>query len=243
MGGRQVLRARRLLTRTLDGALAESERVAAARSVVTELGPAERLLELVTDLASGAGDPRGCARLSYRHVLGFDKLLLIDDGPRHMLRAHLWHRGSGAIGEEDVHNHRSALASYIVRGRLSMELYEAGGGADDGIPATRYEESLSDRTADWLLAPAGPARLRLTQVGQYAAGSAYALPAHTLHRAWCDTDGPTVTLFLETGPERRSRTDVFTAAGPHPGAVAKVPLGVEEYLRALNGLAELLRGS
>ncbi|MFR0356325.1 hypothetical protein [Streptomyces sediminimaris] len=244
MGGRQVLRARRLLTRTLDGDLPEHELVAAARSVVAELGPAERLVELVTDLASGAGDPRGCARLSYRHVLGFDKLLLIDGGPRHMLRAHLWHHGSGAIGEEDVHNHRSALASYVVRGRLSMELYEAAGdAAGGGVPATRYEESLSGGTADWLLSPAGPARLRLTQVGQYAAGSAYALPAHTLHRAWCDADVPTVTLFLETGPRRRPRTDVFTAAGPHPAAVAKVPLGVDDYLRALNGLAELLTGS
>jgi hypothetical protein len=36
---------------------------------------------------------------------------------------------------------------------------------------------------------------------------------------------------------------VFTAAGPHPGAVAKVPLDVDGYLGALNGLAELLRSS
>src|SRR5690242_14947225 len=76
MGGRQVLEARRLLTGTLDGDLPEHDLVAAARSVVAELGSPERLLELVTDLASGEGDPEGCARLSYRHVLGFDKLLL-----------------------------------------------------------------------------------------------------------------------------------------------------------------------
>jgi hypothetical protein len=52
-----------------------------------------------------------------------------------------------------------------------------------------------------------------------------------------------VTLFLETGADRRRHTDVFTAAGPHPGAVAKVPLEVREYLGALNGLAESLRSS
>lgn len=243
MGGRQVLRARQLLTGVLDGDLPEHELVTAARSVVAELGQPARLLELVAELASGEGDPEGCARLSYRHVLGFDKLLLVDAGPRHMLRAHLWHRGSDAAGAEDIHNHRSALASSIVRGRLAMELYEVGGDdrGDGGIGAARYEESLSGRAADWLLEPAGPARLRLTHVGQYAAGSAYALPAHTLHRAWCDTDTPTVTLFLETGSDRRPRTDVFTAAGPHPGAVAKVPLDVDDYLGALAGLAELLR--
>ncbi|WP_405625276.1 hypothetical protein [Streptomyces sp. NBC_01396] len=250
MGGRQVLAARRLLTGTLDGDLPEHELVAAARFVVAELGTPERLLELISELASGEGDPEGCARLSYRHVLGFDKLLLIDGGPRHMLRAHLWHPGAGAVGKEDIHNHRSPLASYVVRGRLAMELYDVDCGGDDGheeigggISAARYEESLREGSADWLLEPTGPARLRLTHVGQYAAGSAYALPAHTLHRAWCDTDVPAVTLFLETGSGRRAHTDVFTPAGPHPGAVAKVPLDVDDYLGALGGLAELLRSS
>lgn len=242
MGGRQVLAARRLLAGALDGDLPEHELVAAARSVVVQLGSTDRLLELIAELASGEGDPEGCARLSYRHVLGFDKLLLIDGGPRHMLRAHVWHPGASAIGKEDIHNHRSALASYVVGGRLAMELYEVddsdGGG---GIAAARYEESLAERSADWVLEPAGPARLRLTHVGQYAAGSSYALPAHTLHRAWCDTDVPTVTLFLETGSGRRRHTDVFTAAGPHPGAVSKVPLEVRDYLEALRDLAERLR--
>jgi hypothetical protein len=241
MGGRQVLAARRLLAEALDGELPEHERVLAARSVIAELGSPDRLLELTAELASGEGDPRACARLSYRHVLGFDKLLLIDGGPSHMLRAHLWHPDRGAIGKEDIHNHRSPLASYVVRGRLAMELYAPRG--DGGIEADRYQESLADESADWLLEPTGPARLHLTQVAEYAAGSTYALPAHTLHRAWCDTTEPTVTLFLETGSERRRHTDVFTAAGPHPGAVSKVPLDVDDYLAELDALAELLRSS
>ncbi|MFJ9632267.1 hypothetical protein ACIRU8_31665 [Streptomyces sp. NPDC101175] len=241
MGGRQVLAARRLLSEALDGDLSDRGTVSAARAVVAELGSPERLLELVAELASGEGDPEHCAGLSYRHVLGFDKLLLIDGGPRHMLRAHLWHHDASSIGAEDIHNHRSPLASYVVRGRLAMELYEARG--DGGIAADRYEESLAERSADWTLRRTGPARLRLTHVGQYAAGSSYALPANTLHRAWCDTEVPTVTLFLETGAERRRHTDVFTAAGPHPGAVPKVPLDVKDYLGALNALAESLRSS
>lgn len=242
MGDRQVREVRRLLARTLDGGLPERDHVAAAGAVVTELGAPERLLELVAELACGEGDPEGRARLSYRHVLGFDKLLLVDAGPRHMLRVHLWHAGAGGTGAEDIHNHRSALASYVVRGRLSMDLYEA---RDDGegFEAARYEESLADGSADWLLAPAGRAGLRLTHTGRYAAGSTYALPAHTLHRAWCDTDEPTVTLFLETGAERRRHTDVFTAAGPHAGTAAKQPLDVPGYLAALEGLADLLRGA
>ena len=243
MGGRQVLAARRLLAEILNDGLPEHEQLSAARSAVAELGSPGRLWELTAELASGEGDPHGCARLSYRHVLGFDKLLLVDGGPHHMLRAHLWHPGRGAVGTEDIHNHRSPLASSVVRGRLAMELYAPRDDrdGDGGIAADHYRESLADGSADWLLEPVGPARLRLTQVAEYAAGSSYTLPAHTLHRAWCDTAEPTVTLFLETGNRRRRHTDVFTAAGPHPGAVPKVPMETEDYLRGLDALAELLR--
>ncbi|MET7316245.1 hypothetical protein ABZX83_12765 [Streptomyces thermoviolaceus] len=253
MDGRQVPAARRLLTRSLDGPLSETERVAAARSVVVALGARERLRDLVAELAAGGQDTQECARLSYRHVLGFDKLLLLRDGTRHMLRAHVWHPGASDAGAEDVHNHRCALASYVVRGRLSMELYEheicapddpdAPPGPDDGvIRAVRYRESLGPGpVAQWRLEPAGRARLRLAHTARYAAGSDYGLPARTLHRAWCDTAAPTVTLFLETGVGRRSHTDVFTTAGPHPHTVPKAPLGVPEYLAALDALARLLR--
>ncbi|MFD3730665.1 hypothetical protein [Streptomyces sp. NPDC058632] len=261
MGGRQVLAARRLLSASLDGTSPGRDHVAAAYAVVDELGPPDRLLELVAELACGEGDPEAAARLSYRHVLGFDKLLLVDAGPQHMLRAHVWHAGAGGTGREDIHNHRSALASHVVRGRLWTELYEevpegrdagrAGtrtGMRDErrggGLEAARFEESLAEGSADWLLEPAGPARLRLTHLGRYAAGSTYALPAHTLHRAWCDTEGPTVTLFLETGGQRRRHTDVFTPGGPHAGAVPrvpKVPMDVPAYLESLGFLADLLR--
>ncbi|WP_447040731.1 hypothetical protein [Streptomyces sp. DSM 118878] len=240
MGGRHVHDARRLLEDALDEATGD-DLVRSARTVISELGREERLLPLVRELAEGEGDPSGCALLSYRHVLGFDKLLLIDGGPRHMLRAHIWHPGAGA--REDVHNHRSPLASHVVRGALGMELYEAAHAASDGgVPASWYRESLSGDGGDWLLQPAGGARLRLTLTMEYAAGSGYALPPDVLHRAWCASAGPTVTLFLETGAERRRYTDVFTGPGAaDAGAMArKKPLEVSDYLAELSVLAELI---
>ncbi|WP_369216130.1 hypothetical protein [Streptomyces flavofungini] len=240
MGGRHVHGARRLLEEALDGPTGD-DLVRAARTVISELGAIERLLPLIRELSEGGGDPAGCALLSYRHVLGFDKLLLIDGGPRHMLRAHVWHPGPAA--REDIHNHRSPLASHVVRGALGMELYEATEpAADGGVTASWYRESLTDDGADWLLEPAGRARLRLAQTMEYAAGSGYALPPYALHRAWCASTEATVTLFLETGSERRRYTDVFTGPGAaDAGASAKKkPLDVRDYLGELSVLAELI---
>ncbi|WP_107059050.1 hypothetical protein [Streptomyces sp. NRRL B-1347] len=244
MGGRHVLRARKLLDATLTGS-DEEDLARAARAVVAELGSPGRLSALVAELASGLGDPSGCALLSYRHVLGFDKLLLVGTGSRHMLRAHVWHPGTLRAGREDIHNHRSPLASYVVRGRLGMELYETAG--DGTLTAARYRESLSARVNDWLLEPAGRARLRLTQTAEYAAGSGYALSSYALHRAWCASPGPTVTLFLETGASRRRYTDVFTGGdgdrdAGRAQAYAKEPMEVAEYLAELRLLAELIGG-
>lgn len=245
MAERSVEEARRFLAASLHG-LAEPDLVRAARTAVARLGTPERLLDLVRELTSGAADPASRALLSYRHVLGFDKLLLIDGGPEHMLRAHVWRPDARAAGREDIHNHRSPLASYVALGSLGMELYETVERASEGeIAASWYRESLSERRGDWLLEPAGPAYLRLTQIGEYAAGSGYALPAYALHRAWCASAGPAVTLFLETGARRRQYTDVFTGAGaPHAraAAVPKTPLSVDEYLAELETLAKLIGG-
>ncbi|MGJ3561450.1 hypothetical protein ACR6C2_37155 [Streptomyces sp. INA 01156] len=157
MGGQRVLAARRLLARTLDDTLPERDQVAVAHAVVAELGSPESLLELVTELASGAGDPEACAGLSYRHVLGFDKLLLVDSGPLHMPRAHVWHTGADGTGREDIHNHRSTLASHVVRGRLCTELYEElpetgpgrGSAPGSGRPGSRRRWPRGRPTGCW----------------------------------------------------------------------------------------------
>ena len=240
MGGRQVLAARRLLAGALDGELPEQELAAAARGVVAELGAVGRLLELIDELASGEGDPEGCARLSYRHVLGFDKLLLIDGGPRQMLRAHVWHPGAGTIGKEDIHNHRSPLASYVVRGRLAMELYEVDDRVGD-LAAARYR-GVAGRAVGGLDAEAG----RSGAVAAHAYGAvrggqfvrpARAHPAPGLVRHG-RADGDAVP-----GDGRRTAAPhrCVHGRGPASGGGGEGATRVSDYLAELGALAEWLR--
>lgn len=239
MNSGKVAHARRWLVESLDGNLSDHEVVEAARNIVKELGRPDRLRELTAELAEGRGDPVGCARRSYGHVLGFDKLLLIDGGSRHMLRAHIWRSGARTPSREDIHNHRSALASCVVRGSLAMALYEP---CDEGeITAVHYQESLPETSANWQLTPTGTTRLRLVQVAHYTAGGTYALPARTLHRAWNESKELTVSLYLETGNDPAVSTDVFTTACSHAAVVPKQPFTVDEYLAEVRALAEALK--
>ncbi|MGA5565787.1 hypothetical protein ACPCUV_32115 [Streptomyces platensis] len=197
----QVEEARRLLVEGL-GAGPEPPSPESARRVTAQLAQPGTLGPLVRRLSVGDLELAECVRLSYRHVLGFDKLLLLPGAPRFMLRIHFWHGAGGAVSE-DIHNHRCAIASAVVRGRVRMECYEP---AANGVPAVAYQETIDGPGGAWRLRRVGDARLRLLHTEQYGAGRSYGLAARTLHRVV--SEEPTVTLFLETAPQR-SVTDVY----------------------------------
>ncbi|WP_078866006.1 hypothetical protein [Streptomyces sp. NRRL S-1448] len=242
----QVEEVRRLLVDRLGGG-PRPPSPESARAVVAELARPEVLGPLVRRLSAGAVDLPECTRLSYRHVLGFDKLVLLSGAPRFMLRVHFW---PGPVGAEpeDIHNHRCAIASAVVRGRVRMECYEP---AAEGVPAVVYRETIDGPGGAWRLRRVGEARLRLVCAERYGAGRSYGLDARTLHRVV--SEEPTVTLFLETAPQR-SVTDVYVRvpgragraggvsggragrAGPPP----KTPLAPAVYLAELDALARSL---
>lgn len=203
----QVEEARRLLAERLGGGPGPPS-PESARAVTAQLAHPDALGPLVRRLSAGDLDLAECIRLSYRHVLGFDKLLLLAGAPRFMLRVHFWHGGTGPA-PEDIHNHRCAIASAVVRGRVRMECYEP---AADGVPATAYRETIDGPGGAWRLRRVGDARLRLLCTEQYGPGRSYGLAARTLHRVV--SEEPTVTLFLETAPQR-SVTDVYVRNSSH----------------------------
>jgi hypothetical protein len=231
----QVEEARRLLAGRLGGAAPPEPE--AARAVIARLADPAVLGPLVRRLAAGAPGLPECARLSYRHVLGFDKLLLLAGAPCFMLRVHFWHgaQGSAAVSE-DIHNHRCAIASAVVRGRVRMECYAPSA---EGVPVVAYRETIDGPGGAWRLRRVGDARLRLLRTEEHGAGSSYGLAATALHRVV--SEGPSVTLFLETAP-RRSVTDVYVRTGGARRAapLPKTPLRQDVYLTELDALARSL---
>ena len=148
----QVEEARRLLAERLGGGPAPPS-PESARAVTARLAHPATLGPLVRRLSAGDLDLAECTRLSYRHVLGFDKLLLLAGAPRFMLRVHFWHGRTGPV-PEDIHNHRCAIASAVVRGSVRMECYEP---AADGVARDRLPGD-DRRPRRRLAAPAGRGR-------------------------------------------------------------------------------------
>ena len=67
------------------------------------------------------------ARLSYRHQLGFFKIVLSTDVLGRCLRLHLWDAES--VVNEDIHSHCADFSSRVILGRLTENLYKLSVGA------------------------------------------------------------------------------------------------------------------
>ncbi|MEO5876730.1 MAG: hypothetical protein ABIS86_10665 [Streptosporangiaceae bacterium] len=166
---------------------------------------------IVEELLDRPDDLRACARWSFRHTLGFEKLVLIAEPPLQMLRLHLWRPGQ--VLAAHVHNHRADIASAVLRGRLDKKLYRRAPG---GTVLEEYRET--DTGDAWGLRPWGPAALELDRSVRVEPGTAYALPAPGV----CPTGSPPAQAGREDRPgcprapfparERPGRTRVT----PHP---------------------------
>jgi hypothetical protein len=139
------------------------------------------------------------AQMSYHHVLGFDKIVLMSALPSCRLRLHIWWP-SGQRGVEHPHNHRYSSHSVVVAGRLRMHMYELG---DIGQLVTHYQEGGVSEDGRWSFVRMGTAHLRTKMVTDIYAGKDYSMSADVVHRITPPRE-LTVTLFLEMNRVRSS---------------------------------------
>lgn len=218
-----------------------------ARAALGVLTPLRRkdttplLLDALIDEAER--EPDRCeryARLSYRHALGFEKIVLMDGAPQYMLRAHVWRPSDGGADSgpaEHVHNHRFAFASSVMRGELAMTVF---GPDPSGTAMSRFREELSPGDEGWVLSGAGEDRLGVTSELHLTAGVDYFLSPDALHHILPAAHLETVTFCLETASVRQ-RTDVYAPLGaPVPARLPKRPLSPAAYKEALRTLRGLV---
>lgn len=177
-----------------------------------------------------------CARLSYRHPLGFETIMLVDEEPEFSLRLHVWWPDAQP-GVEHVHNHRFLVATVVLLGNYDMRIYQS---ASSGIQMDEYQERSAPDQETWRLEHVGAARLRLLTSTRIGTGSGYALPADALHRVKVPLGTLCVTLFLTApvAPSRPTVTQVFAPPGsPAPAQSWKQAFSLTDYQKRLDTIA------
>lgn len=186
-----------LLSSVADRALATlrepgagSRRAPALLADVTAGSSFVRLLDAVVDDEQALAEIGG---RSYRHALGFDKLILLSMLPYGQLRLHVWWPGD-EHGREHPHNHRFASHSVVIAGSLRNHAYQESA---SGPVYEQYRERSAVADAHWTFEPAGTRRLAPVLVTDMPAGTSYSMSAELVHRTEASA-GLTATVFLET---------------------------------------------
>lgn len=227
-------------TAVLHDALAQSrggsELPAELLEIVSAMARPSELTELLLSLRKDDQAITACARRSFRHPLGFDKLMIIDALPKYTLRIHAWWPGASS-GVDHVHNHRFSFISSVVHGSYDMQMYEKGHG---GSSVVEFQEEVS-AALGWRLHRVAITRIRPLATIRLWQGTSYVLPAETLHRVTMKRQSPCITLFLQTEISRSS-TQVFIYEGaPVPVSIPKESLTCDGYRRSLEAVLAVLQ--
>lgn len=199
----------------------------------------DALIKLMDSVHADSRTVESCASRSFRHPLGFDKIMLLNCLPLFSLRIHAWWP-TDTINAEHIHNHRFNFLSFAVRGGYAMETFQAND--NDGIAMTEYEETLT-QDGSWELRPLGHSYIQSLGTIIVKQGSGYELQAHSLHKVVVEPESTCMTIFLQTMPIRAT-TRVFTKPDEcAPSRSSREPLSAEVYRRRLEAIASELSSS
>ena len=151
---------------------------------------------------------------SFRHVLGFDKFVLISLRPLGQLRLHVWWPDEQRV-REDVHDHRFDFYSFVLTGTMRVRLYRSD--PEGPLSVRRFEETAIPHEQRWRFTESGLDRLKPDLVADYAAGTFYRLGADALHRVETPK-GLVVSVVLEMDSIRHTSSVYVPASSlaPHP---------------------------
>lgn len=229
-----------LLERIADGARARGVGPEFARAVLARPS-ANEVADMLAAVARSADWVRAVGRHAYRHANGFVKVPLAErEGIR--VRLHFW--PADARGEENIHDHRWDMASRVLLGPLSNEVYALlpPGDAPPGAiraRAYRYRKHRPGLAAE--ATEQGVRSLRLARLRVLSSGEVYTLRHDVCHRIVKRHHGPAVTLMVQSAPVR-AHNRMFRP-GPEPPDVCPIPLGPERLQARLDEVAALLSGA
>jgi hypothetical protein len=155
------------------------------------------VVDLLTGILRSESSLRQVATSSYRHLNGFDKIVLASFGRELCkLRLHVWWGDREKDTRENIHNHRWDFAAAILYGSYRFQMYEIGEGQDF------YEYSYRSPEDDgyYVMNFVSRTSARCVLDAQVRAGARYHLSHISLHRVSANADQTVVTLMCQASP-------------------------------------------
>ena len=157
------------------------------------------IVSSLEELLTNPQESERVARQSYLHANGFYKLVIFSQAQA-KVRLHYWRDDQAA--EENIHNHRWMLASRVLFGELSSEIYKQCSPEDSDalmLETRRYHKQFGQLGAEGEVL--GRQSVRLCTRNTRFAGESYALDMNTLHRITRPNHStPTLTLMIQSCP-------------------------------------------
>jgi hypothetical protein len=184
-----------------------------AEALLASLGTREDFIRLIRAIINDPHWLHLIAENSYRHALGFDKLIVAPLLPTGQLRLHVWWPGDPRT-REHIHNHRFAFSSIVVSGRLRNHVFETTRIPEGAKPYRRFVEDAQLRDHRWQFTASGTDLVRPVLVGSFPVSTSYSMFPEVLHRIDA-LDPLTVTLFIERATTR-SGSSVYVEPDSEP---------------------------
>lgn len=180
-------------------------------------------------------DAGAVAENSYRHALGFTKLVLAGVSSKWQLRLHIWN--NAARHEEDLHNHRFDFSSLVLCGSLTNDTYEVG--RSPSGPLFGYVEDAVPSEQLWRFTYQGRYWARRLSTRRIPSESTYSMEGDSVHRVLVGREGGVATLIL-VGSDTAPSTLVLRAKMVDPSAPPRHQgrLSQEEVTACLRWLGE-----
>lgn len=207
----------RRLDRELAGAVAAGP--AHLDALVAALLPYGRAGSVQALVATVRDDPALAARTlerSLSHPLGFDKFVLFA-GAGYQLRLHVWWPGQldpagEPVQREDIHDHRFAFASAVVRGSLWVRTFAIHPvtPAPAVVPPqlmTRMREERAPDGEAYLFSPVDRVGVEPRTTALFTEGGGYSMREDELHQVTAEpAAGLTATLLVRVERARHHTT-------------------------------------
>ena len=177
------------------------------KDLLLEICSLTRPSDLIKNVLNDEAHINDVSKVSYRHINGFDKIVLYSSGDNlFKLRLHIWWPTKAAYSREHIHNHRWDFATCIVLGSYKLETYIQ---SKEGEPAYLYSYWSPEDQSTYKMIPRGHTRAKKMFDADVLKGTIYQLEHSVLHRVTQLTKSGTVSLVLQ-GPPLKKTTRVLT---------------------------------